>query len=150
MPVETPPPRENPRPARTAAAKTVVATMAPPNTIPPPAPSPFPTITPMPGGAFTGAVGGLLGLELLRREIENLADDSKVKDATVAIVGKGAAAIPLLLEALERRDPVLRRRAFEVLKFVARHDGPLLFDPDGPEEVRLRQTAFLRANLERR
>ncbi|MFO0805234.1 MAG: LPS export ABC transporter ATP-binding protein [Gemmataceae bacterium] len=149
MPVITPPPREDPRPTRTA-AKTAVATMEPPRTIPPSAPSPFPTITPMPGGTFTGAVGGMLGLELLRREIENLVDDAKMKEATVAIVSKGAAAIPLLLEALERRDAVLRRRAFEVLKFVAKHDGPLVFDPDGPDDVRLRQTAFLRANLERR
>jgi lipopolysaccharide export system ATP-binding protein len=150
MPAITPPPREDPRPARTAAARSAVATMTPPSTIPPPAQSPFPTITPMPGGTFTGAVGGMLGLELLRRDIESLVDDARLKEATVAIVGKGAAAIPLLLEALERRDPALRRRAFEVLKFVAKHDGPLLFDPDGPEEVRLRQTAFLRANLERR
>jgi len=148
MPVETPPPREDPRPAR--AAKAATATMAPPSTIPPSPPSPFPTVTPMPGGAFTGAVGGMLGLELLRREIESLVDDDKVKPATVAILGKGSAAIPLLLEALERRESMLRRRAFEVLKFVAKSPEPLIFDPDATEDLRLRQTAFLRAKLERR
>ena len=143
MPAETPAPRENPRPARSAFA-------APPSVLPPTPPSPFPTVTPMPGGVFTGAVGGMLGLELLRRDIESLVDDGKVKPATVAIIGKGSAAIPLLLEALERRESPLRRRAFEVLKFVARSPEPLEFDPDAPDDVRLRQTAFLRATLERR
>jgi lipopolysaccharide export system ATP-binding protein len=141
MPAVTPPPREEPRPVRAA---------TPPNVIPPSPPSPFPTVTPMPGGAFTGAVGGMLGLEMLRREIESLVDDGKVKPATVAIIGKGTAAIPLLLEALERREPPLRRRAFEVLKYVAKCPEPLEFDPDAPDDVRLRQTAFLRAKLERR
>ena len=140
MPAVTPPPREEPRPVRAA---------TPPNVVPPAPPSSFPTVTPMPGGAFTGAVGGLLGLEMLRREIESLVDDGMVKPATVAIIGKGTAAIPLLLEALERREPPLRRRAFEVLKFVAKSPEPLNFDPDAPEDIRLRQTAFLRAILER-
>jgi lipopolysaccharide export system ATP-binding protein len=89
-------------------------------------------------------------MELLRREVENLTDDAKVKTATVAIVGKGPAAIPVLLEALERREPVLRRRAFEVLKFVAKEHAPLEFDPDAPDDTRLRQVAYLRAKLERR
>jgi hypothetical protein len=50
---------------------------------------------------------------------------------------------------MERRDATLRRRAFEVLKFVAKEYGPLEFDPDGPSDVRLRQVAHLRARLER-
>jgi hypothetical protein len=44
----------------------------------------------------------------------------------------------------------LRRRAFELLKFVARDAGPLVYDPDGPDDVRLRQVAYLRAKLERK
>jgi lipopolysaccharide export system ATP-binding protein len=45
---------------------------------------------------------------------------------------------------------VLRRRAFEVLKFVAKEHAPLEFDPDAPDDTRLRQVAYLRAKLERR
>jgi lipopolysaccharide export system ATP-binding protein len=148
MPINTPAPREDPRPARQT--KVATATLEPPNALPPSPPSPFPSITPMPGGTFTGAVGGMLGLELLRRDIESLVDDSRMKAATVAILGKGQAAIPLLLETLERREPLLRRRAFEVLKFVAKSTEPLVFDPNAADDVRLRQTAFLRAKLERR
>jgi lipopolysaccharide export system ATP-binding protein len=92
----------------------------------------------------------MIGFELLRRDIESLADDGKVKTAMVSIVAKGPAAIPLLLEALERREAVLRRRVFEVLKYLAKEFLPLEFDPDAPDEVRLRQTAFLRAKLERK
>ena len=137
-------PRPNPIPPS-------VTTVTPaPVVFPPAPPSPFPTVTPPPGSPFTGVVGGMLGVELLRREVEALTDDSKVKAATVAIVSKGPAAIPTRLEALERRDQVLRRRAFEVLKFLAREHAPLDFDPDGPDEVRLRQIAYLRARLERR
>ena len=86
----------------------------------------------------------------MRREIESLCDDGKVKAAMVSIVAKGTAAIPLLLEALERREPMLRRRAFEVIKYLAKEHLPLEFDPDAPDDVRLRQTAFLRAKLERK
>jgi lipopolysaccharide export system ATP-binding protein len=161
MPAITPPPVEHPRPTRVSAPPPpapppLKPTVSKPNTAAiatdfPPAPqSPFPSITPMPGSSFTGAVGGILGLELLRRDIESLTDDGKVKDAMVSIVAKGPAAIPLLLEALERREATLRRRAFEVLKYLAKDHAPLNFDPDAADETRLRQTAFLRAKLEKR
>ena len=137
------------RPAKTSPVP--ISTMTPPpSAFPQAPPSPFPTITPPPGSAFTGSVGGMLGLELLRRDIESLADDGKVKAAMVSIVAKGPGAIPLLLEALERREAVLRRRAFEVLKYLAKDHAPLEFDPDAADDVRLRQTAFLRSKLERK
>ena len=60
----------------------------------------------------------------------------------------GGAAVPVLLEALEWPNAVHRRRAFEVLKFIAKDAGPLEFDPDGPSDVRLRQVALLRRRLE--
>lgn len=115
-----------------------------------PQPTAFPAAPPAPAaGGFSGAVGGMLGLELLRRAVEGLADDATVKTATVEVVSKGAAAVEPLLDALERRDPVLRRRAFEVLKFVAKDRGPLVYDPDAPDDVRLRQAAYLRVKLQR-
>jgi len=88
-------------------------------------------------------------MELIRRLVESLADDAKVKAATVELVSKKGAAIPVLLEALERRSPILRRRAFEVLKFLAKEHAPLDFDPDAPDEVRSRQIAYIRAKLQR-
>ena len=90
-------------------------------------------------------------MELIRRAVESLADDAKVKAATVELVSKwGVAALPVLLETLERRSPLLRRRAFEVLKFLAKEHAPLEFDPDGPDEARLRQIAYLRMKIERK
>jgi lipopolysaccharide export system ATP-binding protein len=154
MPAITPAPPESPPPVRSTPARPApvvrpISTMTPaPIAFPATPLSPFPTVTPPPGSAFSGSVGGMLGMELLRREIESLGDDRTVKMAMVTIVAKGRAAIPLLLEALERREAVLRRRAFEVLKYLAREHLPLEFEPDAPEEIRLRQTAFLRTKLE--
>ena len=56
----------------------------------------------------------------------------------------------VLLEALERREAIIRNRAFELLKFVVRDAGLLEFDAEAAEDVRLRQAAFLRARLEPR
>ena len=92
----------------------------------------------------------MLELERLRRAVEGLADDRTVKIATVELARRSEMAIPVLLEALERREPILRKRAFELLKFVVRDAGPLDFDADAADDVRLRQVAFLRARLERR
>jgi lipopolysaccharide export system ATP-binding protein len=155
---ETPEPVRSPSVAESPAVATVglgtgrrpADTPAPfPIDTPPPASVPGAT-TPPPVGSFTGSVGQLLEMEKLRRTVEELADDRRVKAATVELVTRGAAAVPVLLEALERRDPVLRRRAFEVLKHVARAHGPLDYDPDARDDARLRQVAYLRAKLERK
>jgi lipopolysaccharide export system ATP-binding protein len=117
--------------------------------------SPFATAAPPQSpaprsGPLGGAAGAVLELERLRLAVEALADDRTVKVAMVELARAGEATIPVLLEALERREPVLRRRAFELLKFVAKDAGLLDFDPDAPDDVRLRQAAYLRAKLERR
>lgn len=127
--------------------------------IPAPPPSAFPAVTPAPvifpssspsNSGFSGPTGGALELEKLRRAIENLTDPAQRRTATAELMAKGSAAIPVLLDALERRDRGLRHLAFEVLKHVAREAGPLAFDPDAPDDVRLRQVAYLRVKLERR
>jgi hypothetical protein len=100
--------------------------------------------------SFTGPIGGALELEKLRRAVENLTDESRRRAATAELLAKGPAAIPVLLDTLERRDRSLRHLAFEVLKHLAREGGPLVYDPDAPDEVRLRQVAYLRARLERK
>ncbi len=117
---------------------------------PPAPPSPF-SVTPPPAAApVSGPMAAVLEQEKLRRAVEGLTDDRTVKASMVELASRGAAVIPTLLEAMERRDAMLRRRAFELLKFVVREYGPLDYEPDGPSEVRLRQVAYLRARLERR
>jgi len=105
------------------------------------------TITPPPAGPLDGVAGAILEGERIQCVIEQLIDDRALKAATLELVKRGDAAIPKLVEALERRDPLLRRRAFELLKFLARQSGPLHFDPEAPEDVRWRQVAYLRARL---
>jgi lipopolysaccharide export system ATP-binding protein len=110
---------------------------------------PFPAATPTPGtlAPLGGTAGAILELERLRIAVEHLADDRTVKGAILELHARGVASIPVLLEALERREAVLRKRAFELLKFVARDSAPLDFDPDAAADVRLRQVAYLRAKL---
>lgn len=147
-PTPSAPPRPAPATPPPRAAAEVATVTPPPVLFPPAAPAGFPATTPAPAGPFRGAVGTMLEQEKVRRLVESLADDAAVKAATLELVKKGPVAVPLLLEALEWRDPVHRRRAFEVLKFLAKDAGPLEFDPDAASEVRLRQVAYLRVRLE--
>jgi lipopolysaccharide export system ATP-binding protein len=97
----------------------------------------------------------LLELERLRQAVEALLDDASLAQATVQLVRSGPRAVPLLLDALERQELLLRQRAFEVLRYLVRSHGPydgndpilLPFDPAGPLELRRRQLAFLRLRL---
>ncbi|WP_439626352.1 LPS export ABC transporter ATP-binding protein [Gemmata sp.] len=111
----------------------------------------FPSHTPPPAGGLLAPLGGTAGAileaERLRVAVEQLMDDRTLRAGMVELNNRGERAIPALLEALERRDAVLRRRAFEFLKHVARTHAPLEFDPDAPDEVRLRQVAYLRVKL---
>jgi lipopolysaccharide export system ATP-binding protein len=123
------------------------------DTLPTAEPFAEPADTPPPTGTLSGSLGGTAGaileLERLRYVVEKLADDHALKAAMHELVARGEPAILVLLEALERREPILRRRAFEVLKVVARAAGTLEFDSDAPADARLRQVAYLRAKLER-
>jgi lipopolysaccharide export system ATP-binding protein len=67
--------------------------------------------------------------------------------AVAELLERGRLAVPALLEALERRDVELRRRAFEVLQRLL--DGAA-FDPYAPEAQRRQQLAMLRERFERR
>ncbi|MDY3554810.1 LPS export ABC transporter ATP-binding protein [Gemmata sp. JC717] len=133
---------------------TLASTVTPPPAFPaalPAPPSPFGTDTPPPATVHkAGSLAATLELEKLRRAVEGLADDRTLKASMVELVARGPVAIPLLLEALERRDATLRTRAFEVLKYLAKEQLPLEFDPDAPTDVRMRQAAYLRLKLERR
>ena len=97
------------------------------------------------GGAETD-VRGVLEQERLRRLIERLKTDDP--GAAAELRQRGAAAVPVLLEALERRDVELRRQACLVLQGVL--NGAVTFDPFAPEAQRRQQIAELRARHERK
>lgn len=129
----------------------LASTVTPPPAFPAAPPSPFATTTPPPANApIGGPMAAALELEKLRRAVEGLADDRTLKGAMVELVARGSSAVPVLLDALERRDEKLRTRAFEVLKYVAKDQSPLEFAPTAPSDVRTRQIAHLRLKLERR
>lgn len=126
------------------------STITPPPAFPAAPPSPF-SITPPPAGpVMGGSMSAILDMEKIRRAVESLADNRMVQAATVELVTRGQAVIPALLEAMERREAILRKRAFEVLKFIAKEHVPFDYDPDATTEIRLRQVAYLRVRLERR
>jgi lipopolysaccharide export system ATP-binding protein len=145
------PPRVRYAPPASAPPST---TITPPPAFPaaPPAPSSiFPATTPPPiETGLGGSMSAVLEFEKIRRAVEGLADDRTLKASMVELATRGTATIPTLLEAMERRDATLRRRAFEVLKYVAKDYLPLDYDPDAATETRLRQVAYLRAKLERK
>ncbi|HEX4590739.1 MAG TPA: LPS export ABC transporter ATP-binding protein [Gemmataceae bacterium] len=89
----------------------------------------------------------LLENERIYRTIEQLRDNTQAPTAVAELVRRGAAVIPDLLAALERRDAELRRRAFMVLQHIC---GPgIVFDPHAPEAQRLQQIAVLRDRFDR-
>jgi lipopolysaccharide export system ATP-binding protein len=70
------------------------------------------------------------------------------EDAARELVQRGPSVLPELLEAMERRDVEMRRRAFEVLQFLL--GGAAVFDPFAPEAQRREQISALRERLERK
>jgi lipopolysaccharide export system ATP-binding protein len=104
---------------------------------PPPAPEPAPE----------QAVHLVLAAEKIHRLIERL---KTPESATAAkeLLQQGPAAVPALLEALERRDVEMRRQAFQVLQGILK--GPAVFDPYAPEAQRKQQIADLRDHIERK
>jgi lipopolysaccharide export system ATP-binding protein len=102
---------------------------------PQPAPTPAPSF----------GMEQLLELERMRRFVEGLRSNETVRAATEELARRGRSAVPVLIEALERRELDLRVRAAEVLKHIV---GPIDFDPYAvPDEARLRQIAILRHRL---
>ncbi len=84
---------------------------------------------------------------MIRRLIDLLRTPEQPR-AAVQLLEFGAAAVPALLEALERRDVELRRQAYELLRRLL--PGGIAFDPYAPEAQRRRQLAALRESLERK
>jgi len=131
---------------------------APPPTAPAPVlvdsfPAPRAAATAIPSAPaapakLSGGVQQILEQEKMRRLVEQLRDRNHMPTAWHELAGRGTAAVPVLLEALERREMEVRHLAFRLLESVTGEQ--LTFQSDAPEDVRLRQVAYLRAKLERR
>jgi lipopolysaccharide export system ATP-binding protein len=105
--------------------------------------------------ALTGAAaakpapGAALHHVVEQEKVHRLIERLKSGDAAAAaeLLRRGAAVVPALLEALERRDVELRRLAFELLQRLV---PGATFDPYAPEGQRKQQIALLREKLERK
>jgi lipopolysaccharide export system ATP-binding protein len=102
------------------------------------------------------AVHLVLEQERIRRLVEDLKTGQHAA-AAAELVQQGSAALPALIEALERRDVELRRQAFSVLQCLLEADeshqrvgGETVFDPYAPEAQRRQQIALLRERLVRK
>jgi lipopolysaccharide export system ATP-binding protein len=85
--------------------------------------------------------------EKIHRLIERL-KTAEHAEAAAELREFGEAAVPSLLEALERRDAELRRQAHQVLQEILH--GIVAFDPFAPEALRRQQLAEIRHRYERR
>lgn len=112
------------------------------NTFGSPAPRPSgPTAQPQPAYGMDQ----LLEQERMRRCVEGLRHNDTLRSSTEELVRRGRASVPVLIEALERRELDLRVRACEVLKHII---GPFDFDPYTPDEaLRVRKIALLRSQV---
>ncbi len=88
----------------------------------------------------------LVEQEKVHRLVERLRTDDHA-GAADELARRGPPALPALLEALERRDVELRRRAFAVVQRLC--DGAA-FDPYAPEAQRRQQIAALREKIQRK
>jgi lipopolysaccharide export system ATP-binding protein len=134
-------------PLASATAPPEVLTSLPPVVIPPPQPPPPATPAPV-RMSFGGTTGQLLDQERMRRWVEQLRDRDTMPAAWHELTSRGRDAVPVLLEALERRELELRHLAHRVLESVTGEQ--LTFSADAPDDVRLRQIAHLRVKLDAR
>ncbi len=85
-----------------------------------------------------------------QEKVHRLIDRLQANDPSAVgeLIQYGSEAVPVLLEALERRDVELRQHAFEILLRLL--GGTLDFDPYAPEAQRRQQIANLRQLSERK
>jgi hypothetical protein len=84
----------------------------------------------------------------MRRLVELLVDNQRWQDAWHDLTQRGMDAVPVLLETLERREVKLRHLAFRLLEQITGES--LVYQSDAPDDIRLKQVAYLRAKFERR
>ena len=136
-----------PAPASPSVVAQLLAAPIASRPLPPAAPPP--PVLPVPtAGGFSTATQQLLDAEKLRRLVDQLKDKAKAPAAVQELRARGRQAVPVLVEALERRELDVRHLAFGLLVHIT--GEPLTFQSDAPEEVRLRQVAYVRSKVERR
>lgn len=162
--VEPRPEREQTPPIRVDHEETVVPlprfSAAPPSEPPPPPTSTitepgrpilpatlFPTSSSS-SGELSSTARSLLEHEKMRRLVELLVDNQRWQDAWHDLTQRGMDAVPVLLETLERREVKLRHLAFRLLEQITGES--LVYQSDAPDDIRLKQVAYLRAKFERR
>lgn len=89
----------------------------------------------------------VLEQEKLHRLIEKLRTGGAA-EAAAELVGHGQEAVPVLLEALDRRDVELRRQVLGILQTIS--SSAIVFDPYAPESLRKQQLTDLREQLFRK
>jgi lipopolysaccharide export system ATP-binding protein len=122
-----------------------ILTLPPLPPLPPPKPAPP---QPSAAGAFSGTTQRLLEQEKLRRLVDQFADRTRMAAAIQEIVNHGANAIPALIDGLERREVEIRHVAHRLLEQLLGES--FAYDAAAPDDVRLRQAAFIRARIEKR
>ena len=117
-------------------------------TAPTPVPaSPPPAVVPAKNG-YAGSTAQLLDQEKMRRWVEQLRDREQMPTAWHELSSRGQDAVPVLLEALERRELEVRHLALRLLESVTGEQ--ITFQADAPDDVRFRQLVQLRMRLETR
>jgi lipopolysaccharide export system ATP-binding protein len=108
----------------------------------------MPAATPAPVGLFSATTQALLNQEKLRRLIDHLADPIKMPAAVQELSSQGDQALPILVEALERRDVAIRHVAHRLIEQSL--GEALSFDAAAEDAVRLRQAAHIRLRIRQR
>jgi lipopolysaccharide export system ATP-binding protein len=117
---------------------------------PPPPPPPAPKSAPEPAAAKPAPVEPPVYQVLEQEKIHRLIERLRTEDAARAaaeLVQRGEAALPALLDALERRDVEMRRQAHQVLQHILGDE--VEFDPYAPEALRRQQITQLREGYDR-
>ncbi len=91
-----------------------------------------------------GNVEKLLEGERLRRVVEGLRNNDTLRSSAEELINHGSSALPVLLDALNRRELDLRVRACEIIKHIV---GPIDFDPYAQDDIRSKLLALLRSRL---
>jgi hypothetical protein len=96
------------------------------------------------------AMGGMRSIPPLQDHFNRLLDQLRTPNGAAAageILAMGMAAVPGLLDAMEKRELDMRRVCWELLKRV--HPNPGDYDPLAPEIARLEQVRSIRVSLPR-
>ena len=106
---------------------------------------------PTPSHAYPAETPATLSQHVLEQEhirglVEGLmGNEEQFQVCYAELVLQRDAALPVLLDALERRDMEMRRRAYAVVHRLT--DGQAIFDPHAPPAYRQQQLAHLRGQL---